>query len=320
MKYFAGMSFKAGNIITLICLMHLTGVTNAQISPGDLSKAHAGLEGISNCTKCHVLGNKVASEKCLDCHIEIKDRISRSEGYHASSEVAGKECFTCHNDHHGRNFLIVRFEKDKFDHNLTGFPLSSPHAKLECSVCHNTKHIENQRIKDKSYTYLGLGKNCLDCHEDYHLKSLSTNCLSCHNPDSFKPATKFNHNNTKFKLNGIHAEIKCNGCHTVQTVSGKKFQDFKVIHFSCSDCHKDPHNNKFGQSCNQCHNELSFEIIKGVSSFDHDMTNYRLDGKHREVNCKDCHKTKFTDPLKFSSCTDCHTDYQESVCKKWFIT
>ena len=43
----------------------------AQISPGDLSKAHASLEGVSNCTKCHTVGKKVTSEKCLDCHKEI---------------------------------------------------------------------------------------------------------------------------------------------------------------------------------------------------------------------------------------------------------
>src|SRR5665647_1034112 len=67
----------------------------AQISPGELSKAHANLEGVSNCTKCHSVGNKVTDEKCLDCHKEIKLLITSKEGFHASDEVKGKECYTC---------------------------------------------------------------------------------------------------------------------------------------------------------------------------------------------------------------------------------
>ena len=50
----------------------------AQLSPGDLTTAHSHLDGISNCTQCHVLGNKVSSEKCLVCHTEIKERIDIS--------------------------------------------------------------------------------------------------------------------------------------------------------------------------------------------------------------------------------------------------
>jgi hypothetical protein len=34
-----------------------------------------------------------------------------------------------------------------------------------------------------------------------------------------------------------------------------------------------------------------------------------LEGKHQKVECKLCHKTKITTPLKFAHCTDCHTDY-----------
>ena len=47
----------------------------AQISPGDLAQPHAHLEGMSNCTKCHILGEKVSNDLCLDCHTELKTRI-----------------------------------------------------------------------------------------------------------------------------------------------------------------------------------------------------------------------------------------------------
>ena len=86
----------------------------AQISPGELSNVHAYLEGVSNCTKCHDVGNKVTRQKCLACHQIIKTNIAARKGYHASAEVKGKECVVCHNEHHGRNFQIIRFDKKNF--------------------------------------------------------------------------------------------------------------------------------------------------------------------------------------------------------------
>ena len=296
-------------IILVIFLSHLN--MSGQISPGDLATAHSHLEGLSNCTQCHVLGNKVSGEKCLVCHIEIKDRITLQKGYHSSVEVKSKDCIICHSDHHGKNFRMIRFDTAKFDHNLTGFTLSVPHAKEHCNDCHNSKFISDQQVKTRKYTFLGLGTNCLNCHEDYHRKTLSPDCLSCHNPDSFKPASKFNHDNTRFRLAGKHESVDCAKCHKVETVSNKKFQDFRVTQFNCSNCHKDPHQNKFGQNCSQCHNEESFEIVKGVNGFDHNKTDFKLEDKHITVNCKACHKTKFTDPLKFKLCTDCHSDYHK---------
>ena len=32
-----------------------------QISPGELAKVHLQLEGMSNCTQCHILGKKVSN-------------------------------------------------------------------------------------------------------------------------------------------------------------------------------------------------------------------------------------------------------------------
>jgi hypothetical protein len=234
------------------------------------------------------------------------------KGYHVSSEVKGKECTVCHSDHHGRNFQMIRFDIAKFDHNNTGYSLSVPHAKKKCEDCHNIKFIADQKIKVKKFTYMGLGTACLTCHTDYHQKTLPQDCLSCHNPDSFKPATKFNHDNARFQLEGKHITVECIKCHKVETKDGKKTQQFRGIpNFNCVDCHKDPHQNKFGQNCSQCHNAESFMIIKGGEKFDHNKTSYMLEEKHLLVNCKACHKTKFTDPLKFKHCTDCHTDYHK---------
>ena len=307
------MQVEAGKITGIILMTMLSFFSmTAQISPGDLSAPHTHLEGISNCTQCHLLGNKVSSEKCLICHTEIKERITLQKGYHASPDVKGKECFVCHNDHHGKNFQLIRQDITKFDHSLTGYSLSVPHAKKGCKDCHNTKFIADQKLKAKKSTYLGVNSECLTCHADYHQNTLSPVCLSCHNPDAFKPATKFNHANSKFQLVGKHKNVDCLKCHKFETLDGKKFQQFHLTQsLSCSNCHKDPHKNKFGQDCSQCHNEDSFQIVKGVKDFDHNKTDYKLEEKHRTINCKSCHKTKFTDPLKFKLCTDCHSDYHK---------
>ena len=297
--------------LILVILLSFCRIT-AQISPGDLATPHSHLEGISNCTQCHVLGNKVSNEKCLVCHREIGDRIAAGKGFHTSSGVNAKQCVACHSDHHGKNFQLVRLDPLKFDHNLTGYTLSVPHSKKECKDCHNNKFIADQNIKAKKYTFLGVGTECLNCHTDYHQKTLSTVCLNCHNPNAFKPASGFNHSETKFPLIGKHTNVDCSKCHKIEITDGKKFQEFRLIRYSCSNCHKDPHKNQFGQNCIQCHTEESFQIEKGVKGFDHNKTDYRLEEKHLTVNCKACHKTKFTDPLKHGLCTDCHTDYHKS--------
>ena len=285
---------------------------SAQISPGELSKVHADIEGVSNCTKCHGVGNKVTREKCLDCHKVIKANIDAKKGYHASSEVSTKECAVCHNDHHGRNFQIIRFTKKSFDHRKTGFDLKGEHAKQECNACHKQAFIKNPEIRKKAGTYLGLSQECLTCHADYHQGKLSSKCTNCHNFNSFKNATGFDHSNTRFPLLGKHKNVDCLKCHKTEIIEGKTVQKFKGLKFdNCTACHKDVHNNKFGQNCKECHTEDSFFFNKGMKAFNHDKTNYKLLGKHKIVDCKECHKTTLTAPLKHDKCSNCHTDYHK---------
>ena len=86
------MSLLKSYLLFLLSLAALTGY--AQLSPGDLTTAHASLEGMSNCTQCHDLGNKVTNAKCLECHKELRALITRKKGYHASKDVKAKDCFT----------------------------------------------------------------------------------------------------------------------------------------------------------------------------------------------------------------------------------
>lgn len=299
--------------IVLFLFLAVTAIKGfAQISPGALSKAHSHLEGISNCTKCHVLGEKETSSKCLECHKEIKNLISAKKGYHASTDVQGNKCANCHGEHFGLDFEVIRFDESGFDHALAGYKLEGKHAGLKCAECHNPELIRTKISQKKGNSYLGLGTECLSCHDDFHRNTLSGNCTACHNQNAFRPAPNFNHSKTKFPLAGKHQNASCEKCHKMETIEGRKFQRFAGIPFSnCTSCHEDVHQNKFGSDCRKCHTEFSFREVKSLSGFNHDKTNFPLKGKHVGVDCKKCHKSSYTQRLAFKKCTGCHSDYHE---------
>ena len=377
-------------LIYIVPLVFLSGILcYGQLSPGDLSQAHAHLEGMSKCTECHDIGKKVNNNKCLECHKEIRTLISQKKGYHSSTETTSKDCFACHSEHHGRKFDMVRFDREKFNHNLTRYKLEGAHATVECKECHRPENIQDNAIRKKKDTFLGLNEDCKSCHSDYHQNTLPTNCVACHDTKAFRPAPKFDHDRSKFKLTGKHAPVDCKECHKISTRNGKEFQQFaEVPHNDCVACHKDPHNKriqgkcaqchtdrsfeefigrnrfdhnttdftlkgkhvsvdcfkchrttdnplttfsylpavaeaqcvachkdvhsgKMGNDCAKCHQEASFVSVKPISSFNHSATDYPLEGKHIGVDCRQCHKGKYTDPINFTLCKDCHKDYHQ---------
>jgi len=378
------------HIIPLFLL--ISTLSFGQISPGDLTKAHAKYEGMSNCTLCHDLGNKVTNAKCLNCHKNIKTLIDEKRGFHVSLEVKDKNCFQCHNEHHGRKFKMIHFDEKKFNHDLTGYKLEGKHDEIDCKKCHTPKFIVDKKLKKKPNTFIGLDTKCITCHNDYHQNTLSSNdCSSCHNTKAFSPAINFDHNKTNFKLTGKHVDVDCKKCHKVVKKNGKDFQNFnnlpfkdcnachsnphneqplkgsckqchitesfklfrkknrfnhnltnftlkgqhkKVACFSCHTknnnpklvfqdkrgidenncvkCHEDKHKGKLGNNCTKCHNESGFISLKLKNNFDHNLTDYPLEGLHKKVDCNKCHKSgKYTQAIKFSSCNSCHNDYHK---------
>ena len=301
-------------ILSAICkifvvLLFFLNTAYAQISPGDLTSAHSKYEGISNCTKCHVLGKQVQVSKCLDCHSEIKNLIDLDRGYHSGSEVKGKDCWDCHSEHHGRNFRIVNFNKEKFDHNKAGYELTGKHAKINCEDCHKLEFIQIHEVLTRKNTFLGLIPECRSCHEDIHKGSLGDKCSSCHNTISFKKVENFDHSKAAFKLTGAHLNAPCIKCHPDENINGKKVPKLKGISFSsCENCHKDVHQGKFGNDCQSCHLTTNFKIIN-QKVFDHNKTNYPLVGQHQFVNCSKCHGNNLNSRPRHENCSDCHTDY-----------
>ncbi|MBU2507006.1 MAG: cytochrome C [Bacteroidetes bacterium] len=303
----------------------------AQISPGELTTAHANLEGMKNCTECHELGEGIDNAKCLDCHTEINSRVKSNIGYHASKEVKIKECIECHSEHHGREFKIINFSESDFDHDLTSFTLKGKHKKEKCASCHKTEFLKtpstqnevnkhkilSDKILSGKKTFLGLSQRCENCHIDYHDGSLGNECKNCHDADAFRPASLFDHQKTKFGLIGAHLKTDCVKCHAKTTVGEKETQKFNGLNFSsCSACHKDSHNGKFGSQCSGCHTTNSFADITNRKKINHSLTDFQLIGLHNSVDCSKCHTTAKGLKPKHSQCTNCHEDYHKGQLKK----
>lgn len=292
----------------LIFLIVSTGY--AQFSPGDLTTAHSNLEGMSNCNNCHTSGDEVTNTKCLTCHTEISALGNAGRGLHAR-EARGKMCYACHSEHHGRGYKIINFVQNGFDHSRAGYELQGKHKQLSCAGCHQAKFIKGKAAKRAGRTFLGLEQNCLGCHTDYHQGTLGNSCTGCHSQYVFKPASGFNHASAQFKLTGAHTRVDCYRCHTTTVRNGKEFKVFKGIQFaSCTNCHKDVHDGKFGNNCTDCHSTDNFKNIK-LNGFDHDKTGYKLLGQHRVVKCGGCHGTDLNSKPAHENCTSCHKDYHK---------
>jgi len=274
--------------LTAVAWLALTGRAEAQfgalVSPGPLARAHASLEGASNCQKCHEAGRKVTPEKCLTCHQPIAQRIREQRGVHKGVT----DCVKCHVDHAGVDGELRPFDTKTFSHfAVTGFALDGKHAPLACNACHKVR------------SFLTTSPLCVTCHEDVHKGTLGTKCETCHpTAMAFKDAkTAFDHSVTAFPLLGAHKTVTCAECH--------RSDDYRVPRFSCAGCHKTPHPPAVSSACATCHSVENWHTKK----FDHDTTAFPLKGEHAKVPCESCHKqpaTKVKPPS--ATCGACHVD------------
>ena len=222
-------------------------------------------------------------------------------------------------------------------------PLSNAHASLsgttQCNSCH--------QFGASAPTF-----KCLDCHKEiaealankhgYHAQMQMNNpngkdCVRCHlehNGGNFdlvhwEPSKeRFDHRLTGYKLEGKHASVACEKCHTPGHMipSAKaliKYKDPSRSYFgqsaACTPCHTDPHKGQLGSECTKCHN---VENWKAAKEFDHSKTRYPLTGLHAKVACEKCHKSdtpggpaRYRD-MKFAACSDCHVDPHRGEFKK----
>ena len=276
-------------------------------SPGPLARSHVKLEGADQCGKCHTPGKGVTDDRCLECHADAK--TSRFHGDHRKQ--SGKDCATCHRDHRGRDFQMIRWKPPTdFDHARTGYKLAGKHADLKCGKCHTKK----QR-------WMGLEAGCVKCHQDRHKPSLGKACDQCHSQLRFDKAEKFDHAKAKFPLRGRHLKVDCAKCHEKAGIEGR----FRGLKFAaCADCHREPVDKHSGErDCAGCHGNDGWAKVERRAGVDlHARTKMPLRGKHLDVACEKCHTARKTDVGSASDaaarlrlfgglqtdCAQCHRD------------
>ena len=328
------------NVVVVVVFFVAALPAQAQLfSPGPLSKAHAALEGLGSCTKCHAEGAQHDNTRCLACHTEIERRKAKGEGYHA--RLGPQSCAECHREHRGVGARQIEWPTSEraFNHALTSWPLVGQHKKADCRKCHEPRRIADTDATELQAkgrdTFLGLPSSCADCHFDEHRSDAhggrpGESCSKCHTPDGFKPPRLFDHNKksmASFALTGQHKKVECAKCH-VAVVDDKTslaafpapksstyLQMNELQHGSCVDCHDDVHRGAFGRNCTQCHTTAGWRtILQSADDFGfHDKTKFPLRGEHTSVACKTCHgpfpgQRAIFKGLAHGRCADCHVD------------
>jgi len=197
--------------------------------------------------------------------------------------------------------------------------VSTKSPTFRCVECHREIADELNRNSGlhASFPRTGpKGSACVKCHSDHN----GENFALLH----WDPTPKgFDHSKTGYALDGKHVGVACRSCHTAQHIpaparsllSTKDLnRTWMGLSPTCTTCHEDKHQGRFGQNCLQCHSTSEWKGAKlDKARFDHSKTHYPLVGAHREVACEKCHRAgadgipRYTG-IAFSKCSDCHSD------------
>ena len=68
-----------------------------------------------------------------------------------------------------------------------------------------------------------------------------------------------------------------------------------------------PHGDELKIKCNQCHSPYGWNIDVNYMRFEHNETDFMLEGAHTQTDCKSCHTSLVFDEAP-NQCASCHTD------------
>jgi hypothetical protein len=304
---------------------------------------HKGKLGV-NCTQCHSVQGWQVTNKAQFDHSKTRYPL---EGKHASvacdkchsrsekrKELKFGACLDCHSDFHKGEFAkrpskgaceechsVAGYSPARFllsQHDQTDYPLRGAHKAVPCDACHRKPATANQLA---SFQFQFSSTACLVCHADPHRGEVKKyvddkGCQFCHSEDTWKQVS-FDHNLTRFHLDGKHQSVACRPCHTgTIQATGETTVTFVGAGMLCQDCHKDPHRGQFVSAdsnitaCGSCHLATGWK----PSTFDHNRSaRFKLDGAHQNVQCRLCHKPTVVDGLSFvaykpldTACASCH--------------
>jgi cytochrome b subunit of formate dehydrogenase len=288
------------------------------------------------CTNCHSDPHLDRFEKACDaCHLEDgweepylvfhHDKDTEFEIDQIHTHLA---CASCHEDNEPPLFepLATTCEEchgniDEQSHGIAGLIASKPdlHAgHATCTECHQT---DKQRQKPAEYE-----DTCISCHDviqqriaqqsGFHGK-LTGQCLSCHPEHAGEDADSqdFNHNLANYELQGKHSKVSCQECHLVKENEEDAAEQTKYIGLNfgeCTNCHSDPHLDRFEKACDACHSEDGWKEPYLVFHHNKD-TEFAIDQIHTHLACASCHEDiepPLFEPLA-TTCEECHENIKK---------
>ncbi len=178
---------------------------------------------------------------CVDCHPnnQYRQTATACDTCHPEPDSHtgkyGVNCQQCHAVPYNSGFIVQAWTPLTLDHRF--FPLTGGHAAAVCEQCHLTPEFEQ------------TSNACVACHvePEAHFGWYGTACANCHTSNSWTPST-FDHNRLAFSLNGKHAALACEACHT-----NHQFIETPSL---CASCHHKPDfhsSGRFGERCQMCH-------------------------------------------------------------------
>jgi len=264
--------------------------------------SHSEIGG--NCKACHTAPWESArmEDRCQECHQTITIQLKDVSTFHGSIIENNPDltCRHCHPEHRGPDAPLTEMTEASFPHETTGFSLRGHRftVRNEAFVCFDCHGPDISRFE---------AQTCDTCHRQIdsgfmtvHSLYYGTVCLDCHDGVD-RLVSEFSHDRFSFKLNGEHAGIECQKCHT----GARNLVDFQIVMLDCYSCHAqdDEHEGRFGTDCGTCHNPSDWED----ADFDHAMTSFPLTGQHVELACEECHDTDQFVTVS-NECASCHDD------------
>lgn len=301
-------------VITLFVIVGMGFASGSQMfSSGDLNAQPGGnISGVNShaqiraCAECHTAfwERATMADRCLECHTDIAGQMRDVVQLHGTitQKAADLACRDCHHEHRGENASLTDLGNNTFPHEALGFSLNE-HVRMEsgepitCGNCHG------ENVKTFA------SDSCQTCHSDMdiaftqaHLLSFGRDCIACH--DGVDRFGDFNHNAYPFKLESGHANVTCTKCH----LDARSIADLQSASQDCFSCHQqdDPHGRAYGAECQGCHTAKSWK----PANFDHNLSSFRLEGKHAKVDCEKCHVNNIYKGTSMD-CYSCHQQDDE---------
>lgn len=170
---------------------------------------------------------------CTACHQDPHRGQFRERMMARSAGGNPKGCEACHS---------LRSWKDLsgFDHASTRFQLLGSHRAIACADCHRPPNLETTLI---NVSFASAPTSCDGCHKDIHAGQFAPagivpKCDSCHNSNKWKPSLFDHKARTRFPLEGVHKNVRCERCHNnIKTVSGSDVLFYKPTPTDCVACH-----------------------------------------------------------------------------------